>query len=162
MAAENRWWVQFRGRDKRWECSLSAYWEVAGDPISDNYTPDEISAPDLLALWAKRYRREHKGGLVPIHWFVQSDAGQFETMPFAYNHFGGKYQLEDFLHFYRWPVHAVSGQPLNWLSLPVVDKLWNEQGGDKGGFIQEATGWKPSILQPFVYLPSLLDGPVAR
>jgi hypothetical protein len=26
----------------------------------------------------------------------------------------------------------------------------------EGGFIQEATGWKPSALQPHVYLPTLL------
>ena len=158
----NRWRVQHRGREMSWECSLSAYWEVMGDPISDDYTPNEISARDLLDLWVKRHSSECKDGLVPIHWFVRSDPGKIEGMPFAYDHFRGKYHLEDFLHFYCWPTHVVTGEPLRWLSLPVVDKLWNEQRGDKGGFIQEATGWKPSILQPFVYLPSLLDGTVPR
>jgi hypothetical protein len=44
---------------------------------------------------------------------------------------------------------------MNWFMLPVVDKLWNSERFDKGGFIQEATGWKPSILQPCIYLPTL-------
>ena len=51
-----------------------------------------------------------------------------------------------------------NGERLNWLLLPVEDKLWNAKQANKGGFIQEATGWKPSILQPFVYLPALLKG----
>jgi len=41
--------------------------------------------------------------------------------------------------------------------LPVQDKLWRPGQAGKGGFIQEATGWKPAILQPFVYLQSLLE-----
>jgi hypothetical protein len=64
---------------------------------------------------------------------------------------------EDFLTFYSWPEDTKTRALLNWLTLPVVDKRWNNQRGDKGGFIQEATGWKPSILQPFVYLPTLLE-----
>ncbi|NER28870.1 MAG: hypothetical protein F6J89_14840 [Symploca sp. SIO1C4] len=63
----------------------------------------------------------------------------------------------DFLNYFTSPVHFKTGEPLNWLSLPVVDKLWNNQRADKGGFIQEATGWKPSILQPFVYLRALTN-----
>ena len=64
---------------------------------------------------------------------------------------------EDFLTFFSWPMHAVTGQPLNWHSLPVVDQYWNASRADKGGFVQEATGWKPGILQPHVYLPTLID-----
>ena len=53
--------------------------------------------------------------------------------------------------------NSVTGEELNWLTLPVVDKLWNRKRADKGGFIQEATGWKPAIFQPYVYLPSLMS-----
>jgi hypothetical protein len=35
---------------------------------------------------------------------------------------------------------------MNWLSLPVIDKLWNETRADEGGFIQQATGLKPSNI----------------
>jgi len=47
-------------------------------------------------------------------------------------------------------------EPLDWLTLPVVDKLWNARRADKGGFIQVATQWKPAILEPYVYLPTLV------
>jgi len=57
----------------------------------------------------------------------------------------------------RGPVNAKTGEPLNWFALPVVDKRWNTRRADKGGFIQEHTGWKPSVLQPYVYLPSLME-----
>ncbi|MFI8365303.1 hypothetical protein ACIGD1_34765 [Streptomyces sp. NPDC085612] len=53
-----------------------------------------------------------------------------------------------FLTWYTHPLHAATGEPLNWLRLPVVDRGWNASVGDRGGFIQEATGWKPSPLQP--------------
>lgn len=37
---------------------------------------------------------------------------------------------------------AKTDNPLNWLGLPVVDKLWRSRRANEGGFIQEATGWK--------------------
>ncbi|MFB8038992.1 hypothetical protein ACFC5Z_40075 [Streptomyces sp. NPDC056004] len=55
---------------------------------------------------------------------------------------------EDFLTHYTHPVHAVTGERINWLRLPVIDLGWNTSASDRGGFIQEATGWKPSPLQP--------------
>ena len=155
----NRWRVRLRDTNDSWEGTLVAYWEVEGDPISDDYTPDEITARELLDRWAKRCSKRHEDGLVPIHWFVQStDAAKFELMPFAYDHFRGRSSPKNFLDYFTWPEDVASGEPLNWLSLVVVDKLWNGQRADKGGFIQQATSWKPSILQPFVYLPSLLRG----
>lgn len=55
---------------------------------------------------------------------------------------------EDFLTHFTTPVHAETGEPINWARLPVVDRGWNPSRGDKAGFVQEATGWKPSPLQP--------------
>ena len=75
-------------------------------------------------------------------------------MPVPFEHFNSAY-AKDFLSFFTWPEDAETGKPLNWLELPVVDKLWRPNRADKGGFIQEATSWKPSILQPYVYLSSL-------
>ena len=137
---ENKWRVRFRGTEGSWEGSLVAYWEVSWDPISDDYTSDDISAEELLHEWATKCIKNHKDGLVPIHWFVESkDAGKFEAMPFAYDHSQGKSPLKDFLVCFCWPEHANTGQLLDWLALPVKDKLWNKQQMDKGGFIQEAT-----------------------
>lgn len=131
------------------ESSLSAYWEVEVDSISDEFTPAKITATDLLSAWVEEVK-SLPDAIVPIRWFVTSDQG-LEAMPFQFC----DSTSENFLTHHSWPEDAVSGEPLNWLLLPVVDKHWNSTASDKGGFIQEATGWKPSILQPSVYLPSL-------
>jgi len=140
------------------ECtaSLVAYWEVSWDPISDDFTPEETSAEELFVKWSRRVGEKYDNGLIPISWFVdvKGDVKTFEFMPFQFEHFT-RANARDFLTFFSWPVHAKTGKPLNWLELPVVDKLWRPGQANKGGFIQEATGWKPSILQPYVYLPSL-------
>ena len=77
-------------------------------------------------------------------------------MPFQFDHKAGALP-DNFLTYYTWPISSLTGEPLNWLTLPVVDKLWNDGRADKGGFIQEATRWKPAVLQPFLYLPGLLE-----
>lgn len=148
--------VGYRGRDDRWEGLLQAYWEVSLDPMSDDYTPEEIGATELLKKWADRVTEKYLDHQIPIWWFVECElAGKFESMPFQYLH--GLEVPENFLTFYDWPIEVASGEPVNWLRLPVVDKLWKAEKSNKGGFIQEATGWKPSPLQPSVYLPSLLS-----
>ncbi len=147
------WKFMIRKTGGEKEAALVAHWEVSHDPISDGYTPQEADAKALFNKWVTIVSEKYPDGLVPIHWSVCSEEpGTFEFMPFQFNHI--KYD-EDFLTHFTWPVHAVSGEPLNLLALPVIDKLWNTSRADKGGFIQEATGWKPSILQPYVYLPAL-------
>ncbi|MCL5076304.1 MAG: hypothetical protein M1136_11795 [Chloroflexi bacterium] len=132
-----------------------AYWEVSLDPISDDYTPQEIGARDLFLEWEKRVREKYANGLIPIFWFVQcKEQAVFEGMPFQFEHIPGSFR-KDFLTFFTWPVNSETGESLNWLMLPVIDKLWNSRRANKGGFIQQATGWKPTILQPYVYLPAL-------
>ncbi len=150
------WRAHSRRTDHQWEGDLVAYWEVHRDPISDDYTPDEITARDLFSLWVDRVRYEFPNCLVPIHWFVgSSDQGKFERMPSQFDHFPDM-PRRDFLTAYEWPVDVATGERLNWPDLPVVDKFWNSARADKGGFIQQATGWKPSILQPHVFLPALI------
>lgn len=145
-----------RSGNERTAC-LFAYWEVSGDPISDDYTPHEISPTDLFSRWARKVREgPHPNGLLPVSWSIRGGEGDgiFEFMPFQFDH----YQLakeENFLSFFSWPTNSKTGEPLNWMQLPVVDKLWRPTRADKGGFIQEATSWKPSNLQPYVYLDSL-------
>nr|WP_290224281.1 hypothetical protein [Trichocoleus desertorum] len=139
--------------------SLQAYWEVFDDPITDSYEPDEMSAIELFELWAKRIQEKYPNGLIPILWQVEIPERMLEFMPFQYEHaeLEGIIRNNDFLTHFTQPINAVTGELLNWLRLPVVDKLWNSEQADKGGFIQEATGWKPSILQPYVYLPTLTE-----
>jgi hypothetical protein len=155
---DQTWRVKSVSRDYEWEGPLVAYWEVENDPISDDYTPGEISADDLLRKWAKAVEGKFTSDLIPIHWFVESPGkAKIERMPFQFNHHPSiDSEPKDFLSYYSWPVNAKTGERLNWLAIPVVNKQWNTKQGDKGGFIQEATGWKPAILQPFVHLPTLL------
>ena len=139
---------------------IEAYWEVSLDPISDDYTPSEIKASDLLERWGEAVQQKYPNELIPIFWYVEVKGASmktFETMPLQYKHLPGM-QQEDFLSFFTAPINLTTGKPLNWLDVPVIDKLWNSEKANKGGFIQQATGWKPSVLQPFVYLPALLSG----
>ncbi len=145
------WTWRNRRTGHRFEEPLNAYWEVSHDPMSDDHTPDEMDAVELLREWATKVQKDYENNLVPIHWFAGS-----ERMPFQFLR-DPKIEAENFLTHFTWPANKRTGDRLNWLVLPVVDKLWNENRADKGGFIQEATGWKPSILQPFVYLPSILS-----
>ena len=149
------WKVRNRRADYEWEEAIVAYWEVSHDPISDDYTPQEIDARELFRKWVKQVRGKYPNELVPIFWFVQCEEhGMFEGMPFQFKHFPDMLD-EDFLTFFAWPINSVTGERLNWLTLPVADKLWNSKCANKGEFIQEATQWKPAILQPYVYLPAL-------
>lgn len=145
----------FKGRKVSWErrISLTAIWEVASSAMSDNFTPEETPAHELFTLWAARVGEEHPDGLIPIYWSVEGPEGfGTEEMPFQPHQ---SLSDEDFLTHYTWPENAETGEPLNWFTLPVLDEEWNPGRSNKGGFIQEATGWKPSVLQPHVYLPAL-------
>ena len=145
------WTWTNRRTDQRFEEPLTAYWEVHYDAMSDDHTPDEMDAVELLREWAAKVGKDYENNLVPIFWFVRS-----ERMPFQFLHCP-ETKEENFLTHFTWPVNKRTDDRLNWLVLPVVDKLWNKNRANKGGFIQETTGWKPSILQPFVYLPSILS-----
>jgi hypothetical protein len=150
------WRFQSRRRDYEWVGELFAWWEVSYDPISDDYTPEEIDAEELFNLWVEEVQGKYENDLIPISWFVVCEPKRkLEFMPFQLNHVPGV-PMEDFLTYFTWPEHRETGEILNWLALPVKDKLWDAHHCDKGGFIQQATGWKPGILQPHVYLPTLI------
>ena len=140
---------------------LSLYWEASSDPISDNFTPADRTAHELLREWAHYIRgmsqERTDPDLVPIYWFIQGDGpgtANFEAAP--YQPLDELMTTDDWNHSYKNTVTEDTSEPLNVLRLPVRDKLWRPGRGDKGGFIQEATGWKPAALQPYVYLPALL------
>ena len=62
---EPTWVVKYLQRDGGWEGPLFAAWEVARDPISDDYTPDETSADKLLPDLRASRRREISDDLIP-------------------------------------------------------------------------------------------------
>jgi len=151
------WKVRSLRSGYEWEGILVVFWEASLDPISDDYTPQEITARRLFEQWVKKVHKKYPNDLLPLHWSVECrEHGLFEYMPFQFSHFADR-PREDFLTFFTWPLNSATGERLNWLTLPVADKLWNSERADKGGFIQEATGWKPAILQPYVYLPTLVS-----
>lgn len=126
---------------------LYLMWEVDGSTMTDDYLPSEITAHQLWERWRTKLDERgfwHEMGRpwVTVSWFVLPC---FEAAPFQRLN-----PLEDFLSFYSWPIHAITGERLNWNRLPVPDQRWTPDQGDKGGFIQEVTGWKPSPLQPAV------------
>ncbi|MEU2800242.1 hypothetical protein [Streptomyces sp. NPDC007117] len=139
---------------------LALYWEPDGSTMSGDYLPEETDAAQLWRMWVDRHgNRCHQDdpGVydpwhVPIHWIVTSgdpDSGTPATAPHQtapHVPLFGK----DFLGHFTHPIHAETGELVNWLRLPVRDLGWNEEQVDEGGFIQEATGWKPSPLQPFM------------
>jgi hypothetical protein len=134
-------------------------WEVNGAALSDNYTPRDVGARDLWNTWFEAYgRRPHTklgAGWATINWSVSGPASSaiFEAAPFVYNDAGTT--NESFLDYFSWPVHEQTSERLQWSALPVLDKRWTLEQADKGGFFQEATGWKPSPYQPLIHLPSL-------
>jgi hypothetical protein len=151
-------WKFFNRRSgQELEGVIEASWEVSLDPISDDYTPSEINAHGLFEQWVEKVDAKYPDGLIPIFWFVDvkgKGVATFEWMPFQFEHIPDM-PSENFLTFFTQPVHSVTNQPLNWFTLPVIDKLWSIKRSNKGGFIQQATGWKPSVLQPYIYLPTL-------
>lgn len=151
-----RWAYRLREGETAWKgVQLQLTWEVQDEAFSDDYTPGDATAAELWGLYWRKYGEkimsddENGPGVVPIHWFVLGDgggAGHLEGAPFT----GDR---EDFLTFYTVPVKTDgSGERINWLRLPVQDYAWRPGRCDKGGWFQEATGWKPSPLQPVVDL----------
>ncbi|MDY7101203.1 MAG: hypothetical protein S0880_08450 [Actinomycetota bacterium] len=150
------WGMVLQNRRLRldWELRDATY-------FSENWVPAEIDAAGLLRLWAARVGRD--GDVLTIVWWVVME-----------RRFGRQLVVD------RWPVRrppAVLGRPsfsdvfsvpvsertgdvVDWHRVPVLDKRWVRDRVDPGGFIQEATGWKPTALQPSVRLTTLID-PVA-
>lgn len=153
---KNIWKVKCLDAPYKWEGELKAYWEVELSAMSGDYYRHEVTAEEMFWIYVKHVKGRYPDDLIPIYWSVQCiEEGKQETMPFQYNY--SKYQ--DFLKYYTHPVNKETGEKLNWLSLPVVDQSWDKKynHANASGFIQQVTGWKPSILQPFVWLNSLLQ-----
>lgn len=122
--------------------SLTLAWYLDGVSMSDQYDAVDRTAHELFDEWIRKYGQTD--ALLPIFWQV-AEAG--EPAPFQDHSL-----MRDHTFLDEWsdPVDADTGEPINWLTLPVADGVWRETETTKGGFLQEATGWKPSALQPSV------------
>lgn len=82
---------------------------------------------------------------VPIHWSVTGCQREFAPFSSSFDHTGG---FPTFLDYFTWPNDAVTGERLDWFSLPVVMDRFPE--------FSEALGWTPSPLQPTAPLDSIM------
>ena len=150
---ERRWCFTTLDRGIELVSPLWLYWEARNDFITDDYAPETATPAELWSAW--RNHLETAGAWaeplgapwVDIYWGVRGEA-KAERAPFQ----AANADQPHFLSYYSWPVAEDSGEALNFLRLPVVDKLWRVGEPDKGGFIQEHTGWKPSAYQPYFSL----------
>jgi hypothetical protein len=158
------WYFVHTKSGTEWRGELALYWELEGSAVSDDYSPEDTDAYELWQIWRRHYPNDYEHtklgkGWIPIYWAVTGvgDLKTFERAPFA-NEFLtdalGK-ESENFLTHFTWPEQEETRELLRWTTVPVVDKHWRRGQADKGGFVQEATGWKPGPLQPVIYLPNL-------
>jgi len=136
---------------------LAYLWEPNGSPITDEYLPSEITAVELWHNWVtgiaavsnEMHPNRYQPGDVTIAWFITTPTlrDTFEGAPGQLYSPTFDWQPESFLTHFTHPVNAKTGDELNWLRLPVIDRGWNAKRSDKGGFIQEVLGWKPAPLQ---------------
>lgn len=138
--------------------NLGLSWEVDLSAYSDDFDPAEIDAVELWSEWRRIYRDYAHPvlgeGWFSILWSVEDGESHWsEFAPFA-NH---DLMTEGigFFDRFTWPRDADTDEPLRWTELPVFDRRWSPGHADRGGFVQEATGWKPGLLQPYVHIPSL-------
>lgn len=156
---------------------LYLHWKADGDEVGHACDPAEIDAASVWALWLDKLAATDRldtiagPGWVRLYWFarglrvgsfptVSPDvAGDMLTTPEMVDTFNTERFLmakhQAFLDHFTWPVEAATGMPVNWLRLPVPDKYWNTDRVSSGGFVQEATGWKPAPLQPFIHIPTM-------
>ncbi len=161
----NRWTYSSRQSGFTHTEELALVADPDGADFTDDYTADEISAHDLWKRWVdkhadllhKEWPDQYRPGEVYITWGV---TGPDRNAVAEYAPHARRipvpsllpdeepYRTEDFLTHFTHPVHAVTGERINWLRLPVLDSQWNTTKAHRGGFIQQVTGWKPSPLQP--------------
>lgn len=151
---ENQWNTLFHGTYAHKGIRLELSWEPDLAPISDSYTPDEITALDLLLAWVPQARKAH-GNMVPIFWYISGDNNIFECAPLcasarASDNAIGCPPRKDFLFSYSRPLNARTGEPVNWARLPVAVGRWapGEPMVVKADFISTATGWVPAGHHP--------------
>ncbi|MFD5588823.1 hypothetical protein ACFWII_34085 [Streptomyces sp. NPDC127063] len=126
-----QWYFRGQGGHEKTE-ELALWWDPAGSIVSDDYLPEDTSAAELWGIWAKdcnryheRYPQRYRPGEIPIVWTVtpvsEMAPHTFDPRDLVESPFGSM-PREDFLTFYTHPVHVDTGERLNWLRLPVVNK----------------------------------------
>ena len=130
-----------------------ARYEVSHADTLLDFEP-ELDAGDAFDRWAKKVLENNSSGLVKLDWLVEMPEQDFKP-----EFFPGQYEQEgsDFLTYFSNPINEQTGQLLDWGTVPVKKLRWNKKQKDAGGFIEEATGWKPSLLQSHIDVYFLME-----
>ncbi|KQV20545.1 MULTISPECIES: hypothetical protein [unclassified Kitasatospora] len=139
--------------------TLHLYWEPDGSGFNENYTPDEVGARTLWDRWVAKVAdllhdqdpARYEPGDVAIDWTVWEP---WEAAPFVRGPLKPK---ETFLTHFSTPMDTATEERVVWTRLPVLDLAWEPGQADKGGFIQQVLGWKPSPLQPVMNVHQLAE-----
>jgi hypothetical protein len=145
----NEWVVEARQGGYARQARLWLVPELSCDPVVDDVWDE--SGEDQLEYWVSYLNRHHRDDVVndrvPISWFIAGDKGIFEAAPLASKH----YRHRDFLDHFYWPHCSTmchEDVSVDFFRLPVVMDRWPA--------MYEALGWRPSPLQPFCPLGSIL------
>lgn len=119
------------------------------------------SPDDLLRDYLRDYTPSDREIVLPpgyahITWTVHGDAAGPELAPFQRSHFIHLPDRENFLTHYYWPHSVDTNEPVDFNTLPVRRKQWNDHRRDPGGFLSEATNWVPAPMQPCVHIAGLV------
>ncbi|MBY5948780.1 hypothetical protein [Photobacterium rosenbergii] len=115
----------------------------------------ELDVNELFDWWVEEARQHYPSGYIDIQWFVS-----LYDQPFKPEFFPEEDSLpweNDFLDYFSHPVEIETGESVNWASLPVIHPRWDDECKQAGGFIEQVTGWKPTLLQSRVSIDSLVE-----
>lgn len=110
---------------------------------------DTLTPERLFELWLEEARKNSKDRYVNIEWLVGVEGQRFkpEYMP-------GQVGVEsDFLDHFSPPLDVKTGKQVVWQELDVE----SPKSVFTGNFIEQVTGWKPSILQAKVSIDFLSE-----
>lgn len=136
---------------------LVLWWEIDHDAISDDYYYEEADEFDLFRWWSRKLVSKGctSSSMLPIWWSVSGPT----TAEFAEQ----STEWPDGPYFDKYYyLAAPNGGHIGVHCLPVADKKWTPAQMDKGGFIQQATQWRPTPLQRFAPFGLLCELAAAR
>lgn len=122
--------------------------ELDYEPWLDEWYPECNKSPFWFwADWVKKKCPEaYEANAIPIYWTVMPS---YETAPFQ----DLEWATDDFLTFFTWPLDRF-GNRIDWYSLEVRHDRFE-------GFSQDL-GWKPSPLQRYCPLKSIVESKLGR
>lgn len=145
-----RWTFRARRGGHEIRTDLVLYPELDCSAMVDDVY--ELDGQGQFEAYVQYLERSHREWLdadaVPIIWSVHDCAfsGVYEAAPFTA--WGDSVGWGNFLTHYTWPVDAITGEPLDWYALPVVNDRFPE--------FAKALAWTPSPLQPTCPLASIV------